>query len=75
MTGELPEALELLGRARATWEQLGRPLEAARCELLIGQRAREADPAAASAALASAAAAYERLGVKHLASRARPDSS
>ena len=71
MTGELPEALNLLHEGRAVWERLGRPLDAARCELLLGQRAREADPAAAGEALAAAAAAYERLGVKHLAMRAR----
>jgi class 3 adenylate cyclase/tetratricopeptide (TPR) repeat protein len=70
MTGELPEALELLRRARAAWEQLGRPLDAARCELMLGQRLPETDPAAASA-LTAAAAAYERLGVGHLAQRAR----
>jgi class 3 adenylate cyclase/tetratricopeptide (TPR) repeat protein len=71
MTGELPAALDVLREARTAWEQLGRPLDAARCELLLGQRARDADPAAASEALATAAAAYERLGVQHLAARAR----
>jgi hypothetical protein len=38
---------------------------------MLGQRTCEADPAAADEALAAAAAAYERLGVKHLAERAR----
>jgi tetratricopeptide (TPR) repeat protein len=71
MTGELPDALELLRQAQAAWEQLGRPLEAARCELLLGQRLGEVDPAAGEEALTSAAAAYERLGVGHLAQRAR----
>jgi tetratricopeptide (TPR) repeat protein len=71
MTGELPEALELLRRGQEAWEQLGRPLDAARCELLLGQRARGGDAAVAGEALAGAAAAYERLGVKHLAARAR----
>jgi class 3 adenylate cyclase/tetratricopeptide (TPR) repeat protein len=71
MTSELPEGLELLGQARAAWEGLGRPLDAARCGLLLGQRARQADPALASEALAAAAEAYERLGVGHLAARAR----
>jgi class 3 adenylate cyclase/predicted ATPase len=71
MTGELPEALDLLRQGRAAWEELGRPLEAARCALLLGQRSRETDPAAAGEALAVAAAAYERLGVPHLAARAR----
>jgi class 3 adenylate cyclase/tetratricopeptide (TPR) repeat protein len=71
MTGELPGALELLAQARAAWTQLGRPLDSARCELLLGQRAQAADPAAGGDALAAAAAAYKRLGVEHLAARAR----
>ena len=72
MTGELPEALDLLGRgARGMASSFGRPLDAARCELLLGQRLRERDPAAAGEALEAAAAAYERLGVEHLAARAR----
>ncbi len=44
MTGELPEALELLRAGSAAWEQLGRPLDAARCELLLGERLRRARP-------------------------------
>ena len=71
MTRDPPEALDLLRQARAAWEQLGRPLDAARCELLLGQRALDVDPAVAGEALAAAAAAYERLGVGHLAARAR----
>jgi predicted ATPase/class 3 adenylate cyclase len=71
MTSKPPEALELLRQGRSAWERLGRPLDAARCELLLGQRLRESDPAAAEEALAAAAQAYERLGVKHLGKRAR----
>ncbi|HMD57163.1 MAG TPA: adenylate/guanylate cyclase domain-containing protein [Solirubrobacteraceae bacterium] len=71
MTIELPEALAVLSDARAAWERLGRPLDAARCQLLLGQRAREADPSAAEEALDAAAGAYDRLGVEHLAARAR----
>jgi tetratricopeptide (TPR) repeat protein len=71
VTGELPEALELLRAGCAAWQQLGRPLEAARCELLLGQRLRETDSAAAAEALEAAGAAYDRLGVPHLAARAR----
>jgi class 3 adenylate cyclase/tetratricopeptide (TPR) repeat protein len=70
MTGELPAALELLREACTAWEGLGRPLDAARCKLLLGQRSRAHDMAAADEALAQAAAAYERLGVSHLAARA-----
>ena len=71
MTSALGEGLDLLARARAAWERLGRPLDAARCELLLGERARETDPAAAAIALGAAAAAYERLGVDHRAAAAR----
>ncbi|MDQ6810681.1 MAG: AAA family ATPase [Actinomycetota bacterium] len=71
MTHEVPEAFEMLRAGCSAWQQLGRPLDAARCELLLGQRLREHDPAASEEALAAAAAAYERLGVTHLAARAR----
>ena len=71
MTVEPPEALELLAEAGAAWSQLGRPLDAARCELLLGQRAERAEPGSGGEALAAAAEAYERLGVRHLAARAR----
>jgi tetratricopeptide (TPR) repeat protein len=71
MTGELPQALELLAQGRAAWTHLGRPLDSARCELLLGQRAYESDPVAGGESLSAAAAAYERLGVRHLAARAR----
>ncbi|HEY4427772.1 MAG TPA: adenylate/guanylate cyclase domain-containing protein [Solirubrobacteraceae bacterium] len=71
MTGELPDALELLVQGRAAWTQLGRPLDSARCELLLGERALEVDAAAGAEALRAAAAAYERLGIHHLAASAR----
>jgi class 3 adenylate cyclase/tetratricopeptide (TPR) repeat protein len=71
MTSELPAALELLAQGREAWTSLGRPLDSARCELLLGLRAVETDPEAAGEALAAAAAEYERLGVAHLAARAR----
>ena len=71
MTSEQPEACELLQRGHSTWEQLGRPLDAARCELMLGERLRRDDPAAADEALARAALECERLGVRHLAEQAR----
>jgi tetratricopeptide (TPR) repeat protein len=71
VVGELPGALDDLARARAAWQELGRPLEAARCALLIGQRGLEHDRTAAIGALEAAAAEYEQLGVEHLAARAR----
>jgi tetratricopeptide (TPR) repeat protein len=71
VTGELPDALEQLQQARVAWQRLGRPLEAARCELALGRRLLESDPDAACSALKDAATDYERLGVAHLAGRAR----
>jgi class 3 adenylate cyclase/tetratricopeptide (TPR) repeat protein len=62
---------EALTEAAATWEKLGRPLDAARCGLLRGWVLRDADPASAAAGLEEAAAAYEELGVAHLAGQAR----
>ena len=52
-------------------EELGRPLDAAWCHLLRGNRLRNSDAEAASEALEAAAASFERLGVAHLAERAR----
>jgi tetratricopeptide (TPR) repeat protein len=71
IVGELPEAVEALGEARETWARLGRRLDVARCDLLLGRRLREGDPAAADEALARAAVAYEELGVEHLVERSR----
>ena len=71
MVGPLPGALADLQRARGAWQALGRPLDAARCDLLLGQRQLEHDPADAQSALDRAAAAYDELGVAHLAARAR----
>ena len=60
-----------LADAGAAWSELGLPLDAARCELLRGNRLRDSDAEAASEALEAAAASFERLGVAHLAERAR----
>jgi tetratricopeptide (TPR) repeat protein len=68
---ELPDAIELLRRSSEAWAQVGRPLDAARCDLLIGRRLGEHDPVAACEALQAAAASYERLSVDHLAAGAR----
>ena len=61
----------LLSSAESRWTELKRPLEAARCNLLAGFRLREHDPARARQLLEAAAAECERLGVAHLADRAR----
>jgi len=71
IVGELPGALDDLDRAREAWRDLGRPLEAARCALLLGQRGIEHDRERALAALDQAAAEYEQLGVEHRAALAR----
>jgi predicted ATPase len=60
-----------LADAGAAWSELGLPLDAARCELLRGNRLRDSDPEAASEVLEAAASSFERLGVPHLAERAR----
>jgi hypothetical protein len=67
----MPAATDTLRQARDTWERLGRRLDVARCDLLLGLRLQDDDPAAAAPILADAAQAYDELGVAHLASRAR----
>jgi len=57
--------------AYAAWQELGRPLDAARCEYLRGRLLRESDPDEARRALEAAASAAEEYGVGHLASLAR----
>ncbi|MHB8234096.1 MAG: AAA family ATPase [Solirubrobacteraceae bacterium] len=69
--GALPEALADLRSARERWQSLSRPLDAARCELLAGQRLLANDRAAGVLALQTAAQEYDELGVAHLAARAR----
>jgi predicted ATPase/class 3 adenylate cyclase len=71
VVGPLPGALTDLKRARKAWQDLRRPLEAARCELLLGQRLLESDREAAVLSLQRAASEYDELGVTHLATRAR----
>jgi tetratricopeptide (TPR) repeat protein len=71
VAGELPEAAELLAQARTAWGTLGRRLDVARCELLLGLRLRDHDASGSAVALTSAATAYEELGFAHLASQAR----
>ena len=67
IAGEAPSALQSLRDAFAIWERLGRRLDSARCELLLGRRQRDTDPHAAAETLARAAATYEELGIRHLA--------
>ena len=60
--------VERLRAARTRWLALGRPLDAARCELEAG---RALHGALAEEALERAAAEYESLGVPHRAQAAR----
>jgi adenylate cyclase len=72
LVAELPHAIDDLRAAHAGWEALGRPLETARCELLIGRRLAQAGAnGSAAEALASAASTFQQLGVEHLANAAR----
>src|SRR3954454_1836035 len=64
-------ASEALNEAKAAWLDLGRPLDAARCESLRGRLLRESDPEESRRALESAASSAEEYGVGHLASLAR----
>ena len=65
------EASALLVAARDAWSELGRPIDAGRCEYLRGRRLLESDPSSATEALAAAAEAAEQHGVAHLARLAR----
>jgi class 3 adenylate cyclase/tetratricopeptide (TPR) repeat protein len=65
------DALQALRDARADWERLGRRLDVARCEMLLGRRMLEQDGAAAAQTLERAAEAYDELGFAHLAKGAR----
>jgi class 3 adenylate cyclase/predicted ATPase len=60
-----------LTEAETAWQELGRPLDAARCEYLRGRLLRDTDPEESRRALETAAAAAEEYGVGHLASLAR----
>jgi len=69
-TDDSDEAAELLAEARERWLAIGRPLEAARCDLLTAAVLRESDPEAAQTAAERSASDYRRLGVPHMASKA-----
>jgi tetratricopeptide (TPR) repeat protein len=65
------EGAALLHEAAAAWGELDRPLEAARAGLLAGQALTGVEPERARSLLEAAAEEIERLGVGHLAERAR----
>jgi tetratricopeptide (TPR) repeat protein len=66
--GATSGSVEALREARSRWQAIGRPIDAARCELLAG---RALSGAAADEALERAAAEYEALGIPHQARAAR----
>jgi class 3 adenylate cyclase/tetratricopeptide (TPR) repeat protein len=70
-TAEDPaEAAAVLAEARGRWLSIGRPLEAARCDLLTAAVLADSDPETARAAAERSAEDYKRLGVPHMASKA-----
>ena len=72
MSDEDPVAgAALLAEAEEAWRALDRPLEATRARLLAGQVLLGHDDERASKLLEEAAAESERLGVQHLAEKAR----
>jgi class 3 adenylate cyclase/tetratricopeptide (TPR) repeat protein len=69
--GDAAEADRSLTAARDAWLELGRPLDAARCEYLRGRLLIDAEPSAAREALDAAAESATKYGVDHLATLAR----
>ncbi len=71
-TAEDPEeAARLLEEAETAWQELGRPLEAARCRVHAGELLAERDAERSRHLLETAADTSEQLGVRHLSERAR----
>jgi tetratricopeptide (TPR) repeat protein len=64
-------AVAALAEARELWTALGRPLDAAWCDVLTGHVCAEERPDLARDALAGAAEAFDAHGVAHIAERAR----
>src|SRR5262249_34279559 len=59
------QAREQLERARDAWRALERPLDVARCEMLLAERLLQGDGTVAVAALERVAADYDALGISH----------
>ena len=64
-------AAAALAESRAVWEELGRPLDAGWCDILTARAVAEERPDTAREAIDRAVATFERLGVGHMAGRAR----
>ena len=67
---DLADSQAGLADARGAWTELGRPLAAARCQLVAAQRADRAGAADAGEALERAIAAYAEAGVSSARARA-----
>jgi class 3 adenylate cyclase/tetratricopeptide (TPR) repeat protein len=65
------EGMTLMAQARELWESLGRPLDVAICDLLLGHILFHADHPQGAETLDAAAEAFQRLGVDHLGRYAR----
>jgi class 3 adenylate cyclase/tetratricopeptide (TPR) repeat protein len=65
------EGVDALRQARERWQELGRPLDAARAELLAGRALALVGAPEAEEALSRAADEYEELGIPHQAQAAR----
>jgi class 3 adenylate cyclase/tetratricopeptide (TPR) repeat protein len=69
--GDVEECRRKMQEARDLWDGLGRPLDVAICDLLLGHLLAHAEEPDADEMLDSAASEFERLGVDHLARWAR----
>ena len=67
------ESIALLAEAASLWSELGRPLERARCILLTAHALREHGADDWRGRCEEAADELERLGLEHLAGKARAD--
>jgi class 3 adenylate cyclase/tetratricopeptide (TPR) repeat protein len=67
----IEEGMALMAQARELWDGLGRPLDVAICDLLLGHMLSEGNHPTAGETIDRAAAAFERLGVDHLSRWAR----
>ena len=71
IVAEPGKAIEDLDGARAMWQELGRPLDVGRCEMLLGRRLLECDHEKGVQMVLAAAERFEQIGVAHLVARAR----
>jgi class 3 adenylate cyclase/tetratricopeptide (TPR) repeat protein len=65
------DAIGALEESRELWSELGRPLDAAWCDVLIGRACGVERPDLAAEALARATEAFDAHGVAHMSERAR----